>query len=185
MMGHVVLHRIMGGVAVVLGKHSLEVGFGHGMPAVEVGPFEDLEVTEQFTESFLACVIESMVGTREPDKIRGSVVEGDTVEVVALERTTLFVGLLFANPCECDCVSEVDATEVYHLEVTLHAIAVESVARACIHRRHLQAVDGFVTAMHVVAQEDVGVRRTIEGGVQGSVAGAFHVRHAANFGSIR
>jgi hypothetical protein len=39
--------------------------------------------------------------------------------------------------------------------------------------------------MHVVAQEDVGVQRTIEGGVQGAVAGAFHVRHAANFGSIR
>ena len=126
-----------------------------------------------------------MVGTREPDEVRGSVVEGDTVEVVALERTTLFVGLLFAYPCECDCVSEVDATEVDHLEVTLHAISVESVTRACVHRRHLQTVDGFVAAMHVVAQEDVGVRRTIEGGVQGSVAGASHVGHAANFGSIR
>lgn len=49
MVGHVVLHRIVGGVAVVLGKQGLEVGFGHGMPTVEVGPFEDLEVTEQFT----------------------------------------------------------------------------------------------------------------------------------------
>ena len=48
-MGEVVLHRIVGGVAVVLGKHGFEIGFGHGMPAVEIGPFEDLEVTEQVT----------------------------------------------------------------------------------------------------------------------------------------
>ena len=54
------------------------------MPAVEVGPFEDLEVTEQFTEGFLACVIASMVGTREPDEVVCSIVGSDTVEVVAL-----------------------------------------------------------------------------------------------------
>ena len=164
-MGEVVLHTVEGGVAVVLGKHSLEVGFGHGMPAVEVGPFEDLEVTEQFTESFLACVIASMVGTREPDKIRGSVVEGDTVEVVSLVRMTLFVGLLFANPCECDGVSEVDATEVNHLKVTLHAIAVESVAWACIHRRHLQAVDPDEQTCLMIFDEDVRKGTPIESDV--------------------
>ena len=46
--GHFVLHDFVGGSRVVeeAGEHGLEVGFGHGMPAVEVGPFEDMEVTE-------------------------------------------------------------------------------------------------------------------------------------------
>ena len=48
MVGHFVLHDFVGGSRVVeeAGEHGLEVGFGHGMPAVEVGPFEDMEVTE-------------------------------------------------------------------------------------------------------------------------------------------
>ena len=184
-MGHVVLHRIMGGIAVVLGKHSLEVGFGHGMPAVEVGPFEDLEVTEQFTESFLACVIESMVGTREPDEIGSPVVGSDTVEVVALERTTLFVGLLFANPCECYGVSEVDATEVNHLEVTLHAIAVKAVTRACVKDGCYRTVDPDELTCLMIFDEDVRKGTPIESDVEGSVAGARHVGHTADFGSFR
>ena len=63
--GHFVLHDFVGGArgAVEGGEHGAEGGFGHGMPAVEVGPFKDLEVAEEIAEGFLACVIASMVGT--------------------------------------------------------------------------------------------------------------------------
>ena len=50
MVGHVVLILVEGGIAVILGKHGLEIGFGHGMPAVKVGTIVDTEVAEEIAE---------------------------------------------------------------------------------------------------------------------------------------
>ena len=185
MVGHLVLHLIEGGIAVVLGKHGLEVGFGHGMPAVEIGPFEDLEVTEEIAESFLACVIESMVGTREPDKIRGSVVRSDTVEVVALIAIAFLVGLLFTDPCECHGDMEVDVSMIAHLVVPLFAVAVKAVTRACVKDGCYRTVDPDELTGLMVFDEDVRKGTPIESDVEGSVACARHVGHTADFGSIR
>ena len=185
MVGHFVLHLIVGGVAVVLGKHGLEIGFGHGMPAVKVGTIVDTEVAEEIAEGFLACVIAFVVGTREPDEVRGSVVEGDTVEMVALERTTLFVGLLFANPCECDGNMEIDVSMIAHLIVPLYAVAVEAVTRARVKDGCYRTVDPDELTGLMVFDEDVRKGTPIESDVEGSVAGAGHVGHTADFGSIR
>ena len=185
MVGHVVLHRIVGGVAVVLGKHGLEVGFGHGMPAVEVGTIVDTEVAEQFTESFLACVIESMVGTREPDEVRGSVVRSDTVEVVALVEIAFLVGLLFTDPCECHGDMEVDVSMIAHLVVPLFAVAVKAVTRARVKDGCYRTVDPDEQTCLMIFDEDVREGTPIESDVEGSVAGACHVGHTADFGSIR
>ena len=50
--GHVGLHDFVGGarVAVEAGEHGAEVGFGHSMPAVEVGTIVDTEVAEEIAE---------------------------------------------------------------------------------------------------------------------------------------
>ena len=66
MMGHVVLHRIVGGVAVVLGKHTLEVGFGHAGKADEVlaGKDEDTLIAEKSFKRFESGIIMTMSGSR-------------------------------------------------------------------------------------------------------------------------
>ena len=133
----------------------------------------------------MSIIVDLVVGTREPDEVRGSVVGSDTVEVVALERTTLFVGLLFANPCECDGNMEIDVSMIAHLIVPLYAVAVEAVTRARVKDGCYLSVDPYVLTGRMVFDVDVRKGASVESDVEGSVAGAFHVRHAADFDSIR
>ena len=104
--------------------------------------------------------------------------------MVALERTPLFVGLLFAYPCECDGNMEINVSMIAHLIVPLYAVAVEAVARARVKDGCYLSVDPYVLTGRMVFDVDVRKGASVESDVEGSVAGACHVGHTADFGSI-
>ena len=153
MVGHFVLHDFVGGARVAVEaflaegfEFGLELFIGSDAGVLEftqtlVGEEIEITIRNDLLECFLAGIIESMVGTREPDKIGSPVVGSDTVEVVALIAIALLVGGLFADPCECYRNMEVDVSMIAHLVVPLFAVAVKAVTRARVKDGCYRSVD--------------------------------------------
>ena len=83
-MGHFVLHLVVGIDAGVLGEHGGEGDFGHAGKADEVPTGEDRDVRDERLKGFESAIVMMMSRDGEPDEVVRSVVKDVTVEMVTL-----------------------------------------------------------------------------------------------------